>query len=88
MKTWDLVGKLIQSKEAKLYNVNTNLMAVSCSKGKSRPAYVKFSISDADAQKLMQPIQPNGAQVFFIMADIQVVNRILDEEKERLKNVR
>lgn len=88
MKTWDLVRTLLQSEEAKLYNVNTNLMAVSCSKGKSRPAYVKFSISDDDAQTLMQPIQPNGAQVFFIMADIQVVNKILDEEKERLNNVR
>ena len=82
MKTWDLVNKLTQTEGVTLYNVNANLMQISRSNGKRRPGFVKFAISDETADKLLRPIQPNGAQAFMIVADIETVNRILDDESK------
>lgn len=81
MKTWDLVKEIIKTDETRLYNVNTNMMQISMANGKRRPAYVKVSVSDSDVEKLLRPMQPYGAQAFIIVADIEVVNAILDKEK-------
>jgi hypothetical protein len=81
MKTYDLAEKLLKEEGTRLYNVNSNMMQVARANGKRRPAYVKVSIGDGDAEKLLRTIQPHGVQAFMIVADIEVVNRLLDEEK-------
>lgn len=81
MKTFDLVKKLLELNGTRLYNVNSNMMQISRASSKRRPAYVKLSINDDDAEKLLRPIQPSGAQAFIIIADINVVNMLIDKEK-------
>lgn len=85
MKTWDLVKEVIAVDGTRLYNANTNLMQISRANGKRRPAYIKVQISNEDADKLLRPMQPYGAQAFIIVADIDVVNAILDREKAEVK---
>lgn len=81
MKTWDLVKEIIVADGTRIYNVNDNLMQISMANGKRRPAFIKVAVNDPDAEKLLRPIQPHGAQAFIIVADIEVVNAILDKDK-------
>ncbi|WP_371380877.1 hypothetical protein [Sporomusa aerivorans] len=85
MKVWDLVNKLTQTEGVRLYNANNNMMQIARANGKSRPAYIKVSIGDDDAEKLLRPIQPQGAQAFIVIADIEEVNQILDAEKKAVE---